>query len=74
MNTSLLPEINLTRCNGCADCVKACPQGALALDGDVVFFVHPEACVFCTTCEELCPRGAIRCAFEFVWGDEAGTH
>ena len=71
MNTNVfLPEIDRSRCDGCGDCARSCPQGALEMQQAAPIFIHPEACTFCTACEELCPTGAIRCAFEIGWGDE----
>lgn len=45
-------------CSGCGDCVGACPQSILSLDGrrrPVVDFDAGE-CTFCGRCAEVCPE------------------
>ncbi len=61
-----IPEIDLDKCTGCADCVELCPFGVVALVGDKVIIVRPEDCSYCTDCEIFCSLGAIRCPFEIV--------
>lgn len=49
-------------CKGkaCAICVRACPEGILAIDGrDAVHVTRAEACTGCRLCELLCPDFAI---------------
>ena len=55
-------------CNGCGQCLTACPTGAL--DGTyeknifkIVF--RPERCLNCIVCRQACPKGAIKEADEF---------
>lgn len=49
------------RCTGCADCVRACPEAILVMEGDgrpVVDFMQG-ACIFCGDCAEACRSGAL---------------
>lgn len=54
-----MPQINLTRCMGCGDCVTACPTGTLAIQADQAVLVAPETCMYCMVCEDVCPVAAI---------------
>lgn len=48
-------------CNGCGDCVKACPQHILKLSGRGLVLVDfsRRECTFCGDCAAACPTGAI---------------
>jgi Ni,Fe-hydrogenase III small subunit/ferredoxin len=53
------PVIDAGKCAaGCAECVKACPTGAISVNGGVK--VDLGRCVFCPDCREACPHGAIQ--------------
>jgi pyruvate formate lyase activating enzyme len=45
------------RCIGCRTCLKACTQGAIALDGESIFY-HRKNCLHCGLCAEVCEAGA----------------
>jgi pyruvate formate lyase activating enzyme len=45
------------RCLRCGACVRACPQGAIALHDDVVH-TDRDRCICCGTCVEACYAGA----------------
>jgi len=46
-------------CQGCFDCVSACPAGAIKTKGDKVW-VKEDECVGCGLCQNACPHQAIR--------------
>jgi hydrogenase-4 component H len=56
-------SIDETLCNGCGQCVVACPAGALAMEGERATLADPGACSYCADCEDLCPQGAISLPF-----------
>jgi ferredoxin-type protein NapF len=58
-----IPETDfLDRCDGCGDCVEACPQNILDLADNaprIDFSLGDGACIFCDDCTEACPTGAL---------------
>ena len=49
------PKTDLSRCNHCGACVRACPMGAIdAADASQV----PGTCIKCQSCVRKCTRGA----------------
>ncbi|MHA1593682.1 MAG: 4Fe-4S dicluster domain-containing protein [Candidatus Baldrarchaeia archaeon] len=55
------PVIDESKCEGCGECVEACPQGVLELDEETgkAKVAHPEECVECESCVDACPNNAI---------------
>ena len=55
-------RIDLTKCNGCGDCVVICPVGALRVKSKVATMVSEVNCCreSCRICEYHCPKDAIR--------------
>lgn len=54
-----LPRLDPARCTaGCADCIAACPTGAIAKRDDRVQ-LDLGRCLFCTDCVDACPEGAL---------------
>jgi len=51
-------RIDESRCNGCVECIKACPAKAIRVRGGVAR-VLPERCIDCGECFRVCPRRAI---------------
>jgi len=55
-----LPEIDLSRCMGCATCVAVCPEtGVLELVHGQAAVVNGAGCMGVAACERECPVGAI---------------
>ncbi|MHB1131740.1 MAG: ATP-binding protein [Chloroflexota bacterium] len=66
---SVLPTIDEGRCEGCGECVTACPTSAVEVFAGRARIARPEDCTYCAECEALCPRQAIACPFEIVYGE-----
>jgi NAD-dependent dihydropyrimidine dehydrogenase PreA subunit len=47
------------KCEGCGECVEACPAGILVLENGRVRVTDETACLGCETCVTVCPTGAI---------------
>ena len=46
-------------CNGCGNCVQACPVNVLQMDGPKAVVALPNDCCVCFLCTDDCPTGAI---------------
>ena len=57
---SFLPELKVTRehCNGCGNCVSACPKQAVSLVDGIVQ-VDRDLCDGCMKCVDVCYTGAL---------------
>ena len=53
--------VNEAACHSCKQCVKACPVGALKVEGqpEPWLLFHPERCLNCVRCVEACPKKAL---------------
>ncbi len=63
MTMQWMPQINRTKCTGCAKCVESCPTQALGQVAGKAMLVRPDLCTYCTACEDVCPVGAIELPF-----------
>lgn len=57
------PVIDAAGCDGCGDCVSACPVQALSVVPEGIE-LSLERCIFCAACAEECPE-LIRMGKEF---------
>ena len=44
-------------CDGCGSCARACPSGAVAIDG--VWTMDAGKCIFCMECMDVCDKNAL---------------
>ncbi len=61
------------KCSSCQQCLEACPEGILSIDGfgyPLVDFRQGE-CTFCGKCEESCPEGALLNVGQGPWHHKA---
>ena len=56
-SSGYVSQVDERLCTSCGVCVKACPFGALLMDGDVM--VSWEKCMGCGVCTGQCPTEAI---------------
>ncbi len=55
------PKIKITdACDGCMECVKACPRGVLAAKKGKIVVKNLGECSLCKSCSEVCGRNAIK--------------
>jgi formate hydrogenlyase subunit 6/NADH:ubiquinone oxidoreductase subunit I len=57
-----LPLLDVARCTGCGDCVRACPTDCLEMDGPLPWLPRPDDCISCSLCVLVCPADALRLA------------
>lgn len=64
-----MPEIDVVRCRGHAACARACPSGAIAVEGaddrGWRWSLDRARCVGCGLCAEVCPTGALSIRDDF---------
>ncbi|WP_162933089.1 ferredoxin-type protein NapF [Roseovarius sp. EL26] len=60
---------SLARCDGCNDCVTACPEDILKLDdrGHPVVDFSNTGCTFCGDCANACPQDVFLHTSEPAW-------
>ena len=63
MHSDVNPEVGADRCDGCARCLKWCPEDAISLVAGTgknkVALIDNEACIGCGECVATCFTGAI---------------
>ncbi|MBC8413010.1 MAG: 4Fe-4S binding protein [Nitrospira sp.] len=58
--------VNWEKCNGCGDCVKACPVRCFEMLEGKCDSPLATSCIDCGNCPDICPAGAI--AIAVGWG------
>ncbi|MDI6710877.1 MAG: 4Fe-4S binding protein [Thermoanaerobacterales bacterium] len=51
-------SIDESKCDGCGECVEACPASVLVLQDGKCHVTNPTDCLGCETCVTVCPNGA----------------
>jgi MinD superfamily P-loop ATPase len=62
-----MPEIDISKCDGCGLCVSVCWRRCLAIVESRAVVVEGTECDWCTNCEAVCAPGAINCPYEIVF-------
>ena len=70
--STFVPVIDETRCNGCRKCADLCEFNALAVIGEKVL-VFPELCHSCEGCQMICPEQAVKDGHRELGTIETGT-
>lgn len=60
-------------CDGCGECVSACPEQILSLNEDHLAIVDfkKSGCILCGDCETACPTGALKKENAPAWNHKA---
>ncbi len=58
-DTVWMPQLTVTKCSGCGECIAHCPTEALGWLHGKAALLYPERCSYCATCEATCPTDAI---------------
>jgi anaerobic sulfite reductase subunit C len=70
------PDVDPKNCTFCGACTEACPDDAIAVEGDPPVFDR-KACQGCTACRDACPDGCIRLSparARIILGGKLGRH
>jgi len=62
-HSNLSPKVKSKHCEACGDCVKTCPQSAIAIvevEKKKKARIDPEKCIGCAACILVCPNQAVR--------------
>lgn len=59
MHSGLVPEIDRAKCQGCKECIKWCPAGAITIHNKIAT-IDPKKCIGCGECTISCPNKAVR--------------
>ena len=54
-----LPKFSVQECNGCKECVEACPKGIIRYENGSVHIADELECTLCNLCVEACDTHAI---------------
>lgn len=57
--SELVIRIDRNRCNGCGDCITACSEDVLALEGGKAVLISEDYCDGFGLCLPACPAGAL---------------
>ncbi|MEM2866263.1 MAG: DNA-directed RNA polymerase subunit D [Candidatus Hadarchaeales archaeon] len=57
-------RVNPKECDGCEDCVEACPPRILVPSDGRVAVTDVTKCTMCRMCEKVCKKGAVRVGFD----------
>ncbi len=52
-------KVKESKCAGCGECVRHCPEGAVSLIGDGKAVIKQDLCTGCGECMTVCPASAI---------------
>jgi hypothetical protein len=62
-HSEVAPVVYIKKCKACKACIKACPVGAINLEGSHIV-IDQAKCIGCATCIAVCAQGAIDVAWE----------
>lgn len=66
------PVVDEIRCDGCGECVKRCPSGAMILmEAPSKVGLNLDECIFCALCEEVCQQKAVTITQEFELAEKS---
>ena len=66
------PVIDGALCNGCGECVKRCPSGAvIQVEASAKTGINLDECIFCALCEEVCPQKAVTITHQFELAEKS---
>lgn len=56
----ITPQVDVSSCTHCGECVSTCPGGAITLSSNLE--IDSELCIFCCACIKTCPEEAVSIA------------